>query len=349
MISSPEKVLSKMRHKTHSILIIAGLTALTGAAALLCISLGSVTIPFRDTLAVLFGKSGVAENTRRILLSYRIPRVLCVMLSGAALSVSGCAMQGLLRNPLADGSTLGVSSGAALGAALSIALGIRFPRLPFSATMVMAAGFAFLTLLIVLTLAYRLDRSLSTQTIILLGIIFSMFISSILTLVVTVFSQHLKQITFWTMGSLSGSSMKNAAVLGISLLIGAAVLLRHAPELNAFALGEDNARSIGVPVTRTRLVILITVSILVGICVSIGGQVAFVGLVTPHMLRLLLGPNHRTLLPSSLFGGAVFLMLCDLAARVLFRPVELPVGAVTSIIGAALFIYLFYETGRRRS
>ena len=95
--------------------------------------------------------------------------------------------------------------------------------------------------------------------------------------------------------------------------------------------------------------ILITVSILVGICVSIGGQVAFVGLVTPHMLRLLLGPNHRTLLPSSLFGGAVFLMLCDLAARVLFRPVELPVGAVTSIIGAALFIYLFYETGRRRS
>ena len=255
-------------------------------------------------------------------------------------------MQGLLKNPLADGSTLGVSSGASLGAVVAIAFGITLPSLPFAGTMVMAVLFAFGSLLIILTLAWRLDRSLSTNTIILIGVIYSMLVSSILSLIITFASDKIKHITFWTMGSLAGSSYANALVLLAALVVGGSVILGLARELNAFAVGEDNARSIGVNVRRVRLLVLICVPLLTGVCVSIGGSIAFVGLVTPHIVRMITGPNHKRLLPASLFGGATFLMLCDLVARILLNPLQLPIGVVTSIIGAVLFIVIFYR-GRR--
>ena len=317
----------------------------TGAVMLLCVCAGSVTIPLGDTLRVLFrGGNGVSSSTVSILRSVRLPRVLCVALVGAALSLCGAAMQGLLKNPLADGSTLGVSSGASLGAVLAIAFGVTIPSLPFAGTMVMAILFAFLSLLIIMALAYKFDNALSTNTIILIGIIFSMFANAVISLVVTFASDRLKSITFWTMGSLAGSSYRNAAVLAAVLAIGGAVILSKARELNAFAIGEDNARSIGVNVKRVRVEVLVTVSVLIGVCVSIGGSIAFVGLVTPHILRMLTGPNHRRLLPAVLFGGASFLMLADLIARTLLRPLELPIGVVTSFVGAILFVVIFYRS-----
>ncbi|MCR5073982.1 MAG: iron ABC transporter permease, partial [Clostridiales bacterium] len=254
------------------------------------------------------------------------------------------SMQGLLKNPLADGSTIGVSSGASLGAVLAIALGITFPGIPFAGTMIMAILFALLSLLLILGLAYRLDCSLSTNTIILIGVIFSMFASSVMSIVITFASDRLRSITFWTMGSLQGSSYRNAAVLAMTLAVCGTVLLLHARELNAFAVGEDNARHIGVPVRRVRLTVLIMVSCLIGVCVSIGGTIAFVGLVTPHMVRMIVGPNHKRLLPASLFSGAVFLMLSDLAARTILIPRELPIGVVTSIIGAVVFVCIYYRS-----
>ena len=214
--------------------------------------------------------------------------------------------------------------------------------------MIMAMLFAFLSLILILSLAYKLDYSLSTQTIILIGVIYSMFISSVLSLVITFAGDHLKSITYWTMGSLAGSDYKNALVLLTALVICGTVILCHARELNAFAVGEDNARHIGVNVKRVKLVIMITVSILIGVCVSIGGTIAFVGLVTPHMVRMITGPNHKRILPASLFGGATFLMLADLAARILFNPRELPIGVVTSFVGALLFVNIFYQTRRGR-
>ncbi len=316
-----------------------------------CVCAGSVAISPADTLAVLYSAltrsplpKNIPASTASILLSVRLPRVLCVALAGASLSICGAAMQGLLKNPLADGSTLGVSTGASLGAALSIAFGLRIPFLPFSAASGMAAVFAFLSLMIIMALAWRMDHTLSTNTIILIGIIYSMFISSILSLVVTFASSRLKQITFWTMGSLSGSSFRNAAVLAAALLLCGGILLSLADELNAFAVGENEARSIGVNVRRTRLTVLAAVSVLIGISVSIGGSIAFVGLVTPHIVRMITGPNHRKLLPACLFGGAVFLLLADLAARVLLKPLELPVGVVTSFAGAVVFVVIYYRT-----
>ena len=327
-------------------------TGFSLAVACACVCLGSVNIPLKDSLSV----TGEAVRawlqhgpqptglTAAIILSIRIPRVLCVGLVGAALSLAGGAMQGLLKNPLADGSTLGVSSGAALGAVTAIAFGLRFPSLPFAGTMVLAILFAFLSLLIILALAYKLDYSLSTNTIILIGVIFSMFVSSLMNIIITFASDRVQQITFWTMGSLQGKGYSDVLLmLGALILFGGALFL-HARELNAFAVGEDNARNIGVDVRRVRLTVLIAVSGLIGVCVSIGGTIGFVGLVTPHMARMLVGPNHRRLLPASFFGGAVFLMLADLAARILLDPIELPIGVVTSLVGAVVFLVIFYRS-----
>lgn len=327
--------------------------ALTLLIMLVCIAAGSVAVPLTTTARVLWGAlwgqpapDGVPTA---ILLSVRLPRVLCVALTGAALALCGAAMQGLLRNPLADGSTLGVSSGASLGAVIAIAFGISFPALPFAGTMLMAIFCAFLSLLLILGLTYRLDGSFSTNTIILVGVIWSMFVSSIINLIVTFASDHIRSITFWTMGSLQGSSYVNALTLLVALIGFGGVLLTRARELNAFALGEDIARGVGVDVRRTKLTLLICVSALVGVCVSIGGSIGFVGLVTPHMARLIVGPNHHRLLPASLFGGAVFLLLSDLTARVLLNPIELPIGVVTSLIGAVAFIVIFYRSRKEEN
>ncbi len=315
---------------------------------ILCVCVGSVNISPADTFSVLgdalFKTGGGTTFARSIILSVRLPRVLCVALSGASLSICGIAMQGLLKNPLADGSTLGVSSGASLGAVVAIAFGLRIPSLATSGTVGMAILFAFLSLLAILALAYRLDCSLSTNTIILIGVIFSMFVSSVISLIITFASDKLKSITFWTLGSLEGSSYSNALLLLAALIVCGAVIWHYATELNAFAIGEDNARAVGVNVKRVKLVILIAVSVLIGVCVAIGGTISFVGLVTPHIVRMITGPNHRKLIPAGLFSGATFLMLCDLIARTLLRPLELPIGVVTSIIGASLFVVILYRS-----
>ena len=329
------------------------MTLITFATLALCVSVGSVRIPIWDTVRVIWATvthtpvpADIAYPT--IVSSVRLPRVLCVALTGAALSLSGGAMQGLLKNPLADGSTLGVSGGASLGAVIAIAFGISFPGLPFAGTVIMAILFALLSLSLILFLSYRLDRSLSTHTIILIGVVYSMFVSSAMSVIITFASDRVKQITFWTMGSLAGSTYPNAAVLAAALLVFGGVILLRARELNAFAIGETNAGHLGINVKRVKLSLLIAVSGLIGVCVSIGGTIGFVGLVTPHIVRLMTGPNHKRLLPACAFGGAVFLMLSDLAARTLLSPMELPIGVVTSLVGAVLFVYIYAKTGRGR-
>ena len=322
------------------------------ATMLLCICVGSVNIPLKDTVTALWNSlwgmeipTGISKS---IILNVRLPRVLNVALVGAALSLCGAAMQGLLRNPLADGSALGVSSGASLGAVLALALGIVIPGTTYGGTMIMAMLFAFLSLVAILGLAYTLDRSLTTNSIILIGVIFSMFASSVINLIISFASDHIKSITFWTMGSLSGTNFSHTRILAIAVLLCGGVILRYARELNAFAIGEDNARHIGVNVKRVKLIILITVSVLIGVCVSISGTISFVGLVMPHMARMITGPNHKRLLPSAMFSGAIFLLLADLVARTILRPIELSIGVVTSLVGAVAFVIIFYRTRKGR-
>lgn len=317
---------------------------------LLCVCAGSVPLSPGETLQILWrGLTGTEAggSGEAIILRVRLPRVLCVALTGASLSLCGAAMQGLLRNPLADGSTLGVSSGASLGAVLAIVLGMQFPGLPFAGTMVMAMLFAFGSLALILTLAYALDRSLATGTIILIGVVFSMFVSSLMNLLITFAGEKIKSITFWTLGSLSGSTYVNALTLLLALTVCGGVLLALGGALNAFALGEEQAQHLGVSVRRVKLTVMVAVSMLLGVCVSIGGTIGFVGLVIPHMVRLVLGPDHRRLLPASMLAGAVFLLLADLVGRTLLSPIELPIGVVTSLVGAVAFLVIFYRSRKR--
>ena len=225
--------------RVYEYIIFAAAAILTAVA---CVCLGSVNVPLKSTAEIfrraILGLDMPKELPASIILTVRLPRVLCVALTGASLSLCGAAMQGLLKNPLADGSTLGVSSGASLGAVIAIAFGISFPSLPFAGTMVMAILFAFISLLIILGLAYRLDFSLSTNTIILIGVIYSMFVSSAMSVIITFASNKLKQITFWTMGSLNGSKYANALALAAAFAIFGGILFIKARELNAFAVGE---------------------------------------------------------------------------------------------------------------
>lgn len=327
-------------------------SAVTAATLCLCVCAGSVAVPVGDTLTAVWNSVWglpVPEGIRgSIILSVRLPRVLAVALTGAALSLCGAGMQGLLRNPLADGSTLGVSSGASLGAVAAMVLGLRFPGLPFAGTTIMAMLFAFGSLVLILALAYAADRSLSTNTIILMGVIFGMFAASLVSLLITFSGDKIKSITFWTMGSLAGSGYESVLVLLGALVLCGGALLFHARELNALSLGEDAARHIGVAVRRVKLTVMIAVSALIGVCVSMGGCIGFVGLTMPHMARMLVGANHRRLLPASLFAGAVFLMLADLLARTILNPVELPIGVVTSLVGAVVFVVVFFHRGGGR-
>jgi len=315
---------------------------------LLCICAGSVSIPLKDTGIAIWNTiwglpipEGISQS---VIIFVRLPRVLCAALVGAALSLCGGAMQGLLRNPLADGSTLGVSSGASLGAVIAIAFGVTIPGVPFGGVVAMAMLFAFLSLVLILTLSYKLDFSLSTNTIILMGVIFTMFAHSIISLIITFSGDKLKSIMFWTMGSLAGSSYLNALTLFIAMIIFGSVILHFSREMNAFAIGEDNARHVGVNVKKVKFAVLIAVSGLIGVCVSVGGTIGFVGLVIPHMTRMIVGPNHKRLLPASMFIGATFLMLADLLGRVMFNPLELPIGVVTSFVGSIAFVVIFYRS-----
>ena len=315
------------------------------ATLVLCVCLGSVRVALSDVFdaiwRALMGQRSDSGAVEAIIVRVRLPRALSAALVGASLSLCGAAMQGLLRNPLADGSTLGVSAGAALGAVLALAFGLSLPALPFAGTTALAMLFAFASLLIILSLAYRFDNALSTNTIILIGVIFGMFASSLMSLAITFAGERVKTIVFWTMGSLSGSTYKNLLLLGVALTVCGALILGCARELNAFAVGEDNARHVGVAVRRIKLLIMIACSALIGACVSIGGSIGFVGLVVPHAARLIVGPNHKRLLPASFFGGAVFLMLCDLVCRTILNPLELPIGVVTSFIGSIAFVLIF--------
>lgn len=317
-----------------------------------CVTVGSVNISPVDTFTVIantvLNKPLPEGISGSIILFVRLPRVICVALVGVALSLCGAAMQGLLRNPLADGSTIGVSSGASLGAVLAIGLGITIPGIPGAGTMVMAMIFAFISLMLILSLAYKLDFTLSTYTIILIGVIYSMFASSIISFIVTFAGDKVKTIVFWTMGSLAGTGYSDVIILLVSLVIFGTAILANAEEMNAFAIGEDNARHVGVNVKRVKLVVMISISALIGVSVSIGGTIGFVGLVIPHITRMLVGPNHKRLLPAVLFSGAIFLMLADLLSRVILSPLELPLGVVTSFIGSIIFVYIFYISRKVR-
>lgn len=307
------------------------------------ISIGSVEVP----ISTLWN-TGADETATNILWKIRMPRVILAGLVGAALAIAGAAFQGLLKNPLADPYTLGVSSGASVGAVVTLFFGITTPILGIYTLPIFSMIGALVSLFIVLGFAKLVDHMMKMETLILTGIIVSSFLSSIISLMIALTGEELRQIISWLMGSVSMRGWPYVKMIFPFIIIGSLMLWVNRRELNAMLFGEERAKYLGVNVKRSKRLLLLGGSILTGSAVAVSGTIGFVGLVVPHMTRLMFGADHRHLLPLSFINGASLLILCDLLARTIIAPTELPIGIITSFIGAPVFAYIFFRQRRTK-
>jgi iron complex transport system permease protein len=299
----------------------------------------------RDVLRFLLGQtSQISSDYGLIIWNIRGPRILLAIFVGASLSVAGTSFQALLRNPLADPYVLGVSSGASVGAILAL-IAAPYLSLPSTLTALLTPVGAFLGATATIAAVYVLGRregQIDSTTLLLGGVITGSFLSAIITLLMgTVTSGNNRGMVFWLMGNLSTSFQKSVYwFLGIGFFVAAGAIYTTATDLNLLLAGEKEAMHLGVDVRRVRLVVYIAASFLTGLAVSVSGSIAYVGLIVPHVMRLIFGSDHRTLLPTAAFGGAIAVVFADTLARTVVAPTEIAVGAVTAIVGAPLFIYL---------
>ncbi|RAZ69478.1 FecCD family ABC transporter permease [Planococcus maitriensis] len=314
---------------------------LLGGAVVLGVTVGTVPI----SPAIIWNPS-LDEAAANILWNIRMPRVVLAGLVGAALAIAGAAFQGLLKNPLADPYTLGVSSGAAVGAVMTLFFGISIPFLGLFTLPVISMIGALITMLTVMGFARLVDRSMKMETVILTGIIFSSFLGSIMSLMIALTGEELRQIIGWLLGSVSMRGWPYVQMVLPFVLIGSFVLWLYRRELNAMLFGEERAQHLGVDVKRSKMAILIGGSVLTGSAVAVSGTIGFVGLVVPHMTRLVWGSDHRHVLPLSFINGAALLIVCDLVARTIISPTELPIGVITAFIGAPVFAFIFFRQRR---
>ena len=309
-----------------------------GGAVLLGVTVGTVSVPIQ----VLWNPE-LDPSAANILWNIRMPRVVLAGLVGAALAIAGAAFQGLLKNPLADPYTLGVSSGASVGAVMTLFFGISVPFLGMFTLPVMSMLFAIVTMFLVIGFAKLVDRSMKMETVILTGIIFSSFLGSIISLMIALTGEELRQIIGWLLGSVSMRGWPYVQMALPFIVIGSFVLWLCRRELNAMLFGEERAKHLGVNVKRQKMMILVAGSMLTGAAVAVSGTIGFVGLVVPHMTRLLWGSDHRHVLPLSFINGAALLIVCDLISRTIISPTELPIGVITAFIGAPVFAFIFFR------
>lgn len=312
------------------------------AAVLVALKVGAVPISVSDLVLslgrVAAGRSDdLPSDHRLIVFELRLPRILLGIMVGAALSVAGAGFQALLRNPLADPYVLGVSSGAALGAIVSL---VATPRLPLITPLA-----AFLGAAAAIAGVYFLGRrggQLDSSTLLLAGIITASFLSAVIMFLMTTLpGRELRGMAFWLMGDLSTPLPPGLRWLfGVGLIAAVGAIYTTAADLNLLLTGEEEAVHLGVDVTRVKLVVYLASSVLTGLAVSVSGAIGYVGLLVPHVMRMLFGSDYRLLIPTSALGGAIAIVLADTLARTVVAPTELPVGAMTAMAGAPLFIYL---------
>lgn len=318
------------------------LAVLLVIVCLVSLSLGAVNIPLQKILLLLTKGKGTPEYT--ILFAVRLPRILLGLAVGGGLAITGVVLQGMFRNPLVEPYTLGISGGAALGVAVNIVAGgaarLSLFSLPVS---------GFLGAIGIISLVYILGTrggAVKLSRLLLIGVMVSFVASSLIMLIMAMTrADDLQGIIFWIMGSLQEpSSSLIGAILCISFS-GLIISLMLSVNLNALSLGEEEAFHLGVRVERLKKTLFLLASFITGCCVSVTGIIGFVGLVVPHAMRLLVGGDHRIVIPTSYLSGAIFLILCDTLARVVMAPVELPVGVITGLVGGGLFIYVLSRRG----
>lgn len=311
-------------------------------------AIGAVNVPFFETFKIILKNMGLlknavfAEGQEPIIFLVRFPRVLVAALAGTALAASGAVMQGMFRNPMADPGILGISSGAGMGAVLAIKLGLTAISI-YLMPMFAFTG-AFLAILVIYFLSYRKGR-VPVLTLILSGIAVSTFIGAITNLILTLsYDYQVKEFLFWATGGLDGRRWEHVQLVVVPILISVILMFLFSRDLNVLLMGEEQAKSVGLDPSKTRTILLLLVSIATASAVCVSGAISFVGLIVPHIIRLIVGPNHKILLPASAIGGAIFLVLCDLISRVVAIPYEIGVGIITALLGAPYFLFLLLRT-----
>jgi len=318
--------------------VMVGLVALTLLVAAGALMVGSAPISPRAVVGALVGRGSDVE--RLVVLDLRLPRIAAALLAGAALAVAGVGFQALTRNPLADPAILGVSSGAAFGVVVAQLFGV-------GATVVAALGltaFAFAGALVAAAVVYLIaasDGRLPVETLLLAGVIVGLFFSAAITVLISVVEfDRLAGVVHWMLGNLRAISPGALAVFAALLALGVWLILGRARQLNLLALGEEAAQQLGVEAERLKRRVFVGACLLTAAVVAFAGPIGFVGLIVPHAVRLLLGPDNRLLAPAALLAGAIFLLLADTLARDAIAPGELSVGVITSVCGAPFFVYL---------
>ena len=317
---------------------------------------GAVDIPIETIVDLGFevfqssDKDTVTQQVKTILFDIRLPRICLAILIGAILAISGAVMQGLFRNPLAAPSLIGVSSGASVGASVVIVLAGAWLQSNTALGLSLVAVGAFIGSFLVTVLVYRLSTSAlgtSVTTMLLAGIA----VSALAGAVSGLFSYYadnemLRQISIWQMGNLSTANWQRVLVLTVVAILVLSLFPRESKSLNALLLGESEARHLGIDVQQVKRKLILLTTLGIGTAVAIGGMIGFVGLIVPHIVRLLIGPDHRWLLPASALAGGVLLLLADTIARIIIAPTELPTGILTAILGAPFFIMLLVQQRR---
>lgn len=335
-----------MLKKSNSTVAITALAVLLLSVACFSLTFGQIDVPFTSTLAILCDKLHLpfftdTEYTKEqlaVIWFIRLPRMLVGVLVGAALGISGAVMQGIFSNPLADPGLIGISSGAATGAVLSIALGTS------TASMFAMPAFAFCGSIIAVCLTVFLamrNGKVPVMTLLLAGVAVGMLLGAVTSGLLTFMNeQKLQQYLFWMVGGLDYRRWEHVYLAIGPILAGITIMLLLARHLNILVLGETEAKAVGMPVVKFRMGLLFVAAMTTATSVCVSGNIGFVGLVIPHMMRMLLGPDHRVLLPASALGGAMFLVFCDSLGRVIMPPAEVRVGIMTALLGTPYFLYL---------
>ena len=319
--------------------------------ALVSLSLGPFSIPIYHMASIILEPislelSSYSHTEELVITQLRLPRIIVGTLVGMALGIAGATMQGLFRNPMADPGIIGVSAGGALGAVAAIALGVSsiFYQALSVFAFLGAVGAAFLVFGIA-----SIGGRFSMATLLLAGVAISAFFSAIVAAIMVLVpsNEALREILFWLTGGLDSRSWEHVRLAAPPILGGSAVIFMLSRDLNLLMLGDDEAKSMGVRVSVIRPVLLATAALITGVAVAVSGTIAFVGLVVPHILRLVVGPDHRLLIPLSAVGGALFMVIADTIARTVVQPAEFRVGIITAFVGAPFFIFLLIRNKQR--
>lgn len=322
------------------------LVIFTFIIALGSLTVGSASISQFEAIKIIinyFTKVSQGNMSEKIIMNIRTPRVLMALFTGAGLAISGVTFQGLFKNPMGDPFVLGVSSGAALGATIGLIFNLE--KNNYILITLLAFGGAIVTLMLVYNVA-RVGNKIPIEILLLSGIAISFLCNSLISLIMILKKEAMDKIIYWTLGSLNTSSYKQVLLIAPIVVLGGLFIYRRYKDLNILSMGEEDAYSLGVEVEKVKKELIIISSLIVAALVSVTGIIGFVGLIIPHIARMIVGSNHRDLIPFSFILGALFLVVCDTISRVIIAPGELPVGAVTALLGAPYFIYLLWKKKR---